>query len=336
MGNDRLEPMLVGFRNLAILLTTLDLVKDYITGHSLILTKGALSVLKQSIVYVLICYALCLPSFLVHNIYLTCLLWSVWPVLFVKWNNVGPIIGIVYTGHGVAMGLKMVSFSMNSSTSLKSFFYFLVAPTLCYQTEYARTRRIDVGLVISLLTQFILSCHLLAKILTLKISSHIHSVDSLEKFVEYSTWSMVAWIVGFYGYFCCYLTMIAELTMFWDRQFYSDWWNAESVKEFWQKWNIPTHKWFKKHILGKNRRAVIFVVSGVLHGYLVAVPTGRLHLWPVLAIMIQYPLLSASQLLMSIIPSRTLKNFFNWLLLSIFGPLTLLSVVKNYGYHQGI
>ncbi|KYO27494.1 inactive serine protease 54 isoform B [Alligator mississippiensis] len=33
-----------------------------------------------------------------------------------------------------------------------------------------------------------------------------------------------------------------------DWQFYFDWWNADSLLQFWSRWNIPAHKWLDRHI----------------------------------------------------------------------------------------
>ena len=45
------------------------------------------------------------------------------------------------------------------------------------------------------------------------------------------------WLLFFYCLFHSYLNLIAELTMFADRRFYSDWWNAGDLAEYWKKWN---------------------------------------------------------------------------------------------------
>jgi len=45
------------------------------------------------------------------------------------------------------------------------------------------------------------------------------------------------WLIIFYSTFHTWLNFLAELTQFADRRFYSDWWNAGNLGEYWRKWN---------------------------------------------------------------------------------------------------
>ena len=45
--------------------------------------------------------------------------------------------------------------------------------------------------------------------------------------------SILVWILGFYSFFHCFLNAFAEIARFADRTFYLDWWNANSLSEFW-------------------------------------------------------------------------------------------------------
>jgi len=45
------------------------------------------------------------------------------------------------------------------------------------------------------------------------------------------------WLFMFYTVFHSYMNFMAELTYFADRRFYSDWWNANDLGEYWRKWN---------------------------------------------------------------------------------------------------
>ena len=44
---------------------------------------------------------------------------------------------------------------------------------------------------------------------------------------------------------------LAELTLFADREFYQDWWNATSVEEFYGKWLKPSYLFYYRHVLRK-------------------------------------------------------------------------------------
>lgn len=330
--SDRLDPLYNGFVTFVIILGYADIFKDILSDNSLIVSREAFGILYQSFVYVLYCYICCLPTFVCKSLIMTIFIWTIAPIIFIYSNNINTVIGGVFAGYGIAIGLKMISFVIKSTknSTLNSFLYFLIAPTLCYQESLVRTTKINLRYSLFLLIQFILCVHILCNIIIYKAKPHLHGNLNLPDSIEFAIYAMIAWIVGFYGFFHCYLPMIAEVVMLKDRNYYSDWWNAQSVQEFWQKWNIPMHKWFKEHILFRRyKRMIIFVVSAVLHEYVVAVPTRKIHLWPMLAILCQYPLLLVSQRLTSRLEYPLVKNALNWILLCIFGPMTLHCICKH-------
>ena len=63
------------------------------------------------------------------------------------------------------------------------------------------------------------------------------------------------WLAMFYSVFHLFLNIMGELTQFGDRRFYSDWWNAGNLGEYWRKWNQPIHNWLQRHML--IRRQII-------------------------------------------------------------------------------
>lgn len=86
------------------------------------------------------------------------------------------------------------------------------------------------------------------------------------------------WLIGFYSIFHCYLNMWAEITKFSDRRFYSDFWNAGDLSEYWRKWNFPVHSFLIRHVYFPLRRRKVnkpfalfmtFFVSAVAHEYVV-------------------------------------------------------------------
>jgi hypothetical protein len=48
---------------------------------------------------------------------------------------------------------------------------------------------------------------------------------------------------------------LAELTLFADREFYQDWWNATSVEEFYGKWLKPQYLFYYRHVLVPLQRS---------------------------------------------------------------------------------
>ena len=86
------------------------------------------------------------------------------------------------------------------------------------------------------------------------------------------------WLLMFYMFFHSYLNLWAELTRFGDRRFYSDWWNAGNLNEYWRKWNFPIHSYLIRHVYYPLRRrrysaifsvTVTFLVSAIFHEYIV-------------------------------------------------------------------
>lgn len=64
-----------------------------------------------------------------------------------------------------------------------------------------------------------------------------------------------------------------------DRNFYSDWWNANNIDTFWRSWNMPVHRWCVRHVylpiveLGYGKAAavlVVFFISAFFHEFLVS------------------------------------------------------------------
>ena len=83
---------------------------------------------------------------------------------------------------------------------------------------------------------------------------------------------------------------------FGDRQFYSAWWNAKDISEYWRYWylnsdfmfrNNPVYNWGKRHIYlaltlkhGVSRdiaTLVVFLISAILHELLIGIPTKNLN-----------------------------------------------------------
>jgi diacylglycerol O-acyltransferase-1 len=87
------------------------------------------------------------------------------------------------------------------------------------------------------------------------------------------------WLTVFWMIFHALLNFYAELTRFADCRFYSDWWNAGNLSEYWRKWNYPIHNWLVRHVYyplirrGINSsiaRLLTFSVSAIFHEYIVA------------------------------------------------------------------
>jgi len=179
---------------------------------------------------------------------------------------------------------------------------FVVFPTLIFQLRYPRTSRISIKRLIRYLAEFLFCFTLMAILIEqymrpllnnahAQMSAHYLQKSwmslmtlSLERWLKLIVPALYLWLLGFFALFHCYLNFLAELTGFADRRFYDDWWNAGGFREYWQKWNLPVHHWFVRHVYVPCRSLglsptltsiLVFVISGLVHEYVIVVP---LHL----------------------------------------------------------
>jgi diacylglycerol O-acyltransferase-1 len=132
-------------------------------------------------------------------------------------------------------------------------------------------------------------CLIYVTIMTQYLAPHIiDCVDNYNKgdlvgivtsFLRIPVPNTYAWLVFFYFSFHTWLNLMAEITGFADRLFYKDWWNSESMGEYWRTWNLPVHNWFLRHVYFPLRRRkygrnfsllVIFTCSALMHEYAIA------------------------------------------------------------------
>jgi diacylglycerol O-acyltransferase-1 len=57
----------------------------------------------------------------------------------------------------------------------------------------------------------------------------------LERMLKLSVPNLAIWVLLFFAFFHSFLNATAELLRFADRQFYKDWWNARTLKDYWNR-----------------------------------------------------------------------------------------------------
>ncbi|PON46824.1 Diacylglycerol O-acyltransferase [Parasponia andersonii] len=126
------------------------------------------------------------------------------------------------------------------NVTLQSLAYFMVAPTLCYQTSYPRTACVRKGWVFRQLVKLIIFTGVMGFIIEqyinpiVKNSQHPLKGDllyAIERVLKLSVPNLYVWLCMFYCFFHLWLNILAELLRFGDREFYKDWWNAKTVEE---------------------------------------------------------------------------------------------------------
>lgn len=230
-----------------------------------------------------------------------------------------PMIGTISQLHAIILGLKICSYAFTNrdlrhaylhpeekhdlppsyiscpyprNITLSNLCYFWWVPTLCYQPAYPRTTHIRWGFVVKRLAEvFILSIFIwfasaqyAAPLLknSLDKIAQLDLLSILERLMKLSTISSIIWLAGFFAIFQSTLNALAEVTMFADREFYSDWWNSQSMASFWRLWNRPVYLFMRRHVhsplVGRGwptwaSSLVVFTISAVLHEVLVGLPT---------------------------------------------------------------
>ncbi|KAL9362407.1 hypothetical protein Peur_045192 [Populus x canadensis] len=228
-------------------------------------------------------------------------------------------------------------------TYFKSLVYFMVAPTLCYQSSYPRTESVRKGWVVQQFVKLIIFTGFMGFIIEqyinpiVKNSQHPFKGNllyAIERVLKLSVPNLYVWLCMFYCFFHLWLNILAELLRFGDREFYKDWWNARTVEEYWRMWNMPVHKWMVRHIYFPCLRnkipkgvaiLVAFLVSAVFHELCIAVPCHVFKLWAFIGIMLQVPLVVITKFLQNKFRSSMVGNMIFWLFFSILGqPMCVL------------
>lgn len=176
--------------------------------------------------------------------------------------------------------------------SFNNLCYFWWAPTLVYQPVYPRTAHIRWSFVLKRIAEvfclsiaiWIASAQYAAPLLQNSLST-ISSLDFpsfLERLMKLSSISLFCWLAGFFALFQSALNALAEVMRFADREFYTDWWNSDSVRRYWSSWNRPVNQFMLRHVymplVARGcpvglAQFLVFFFSATLHELLVGVPT---------------------------------------------------------------
>eukprot|EP00088_Acartia_fossae_P058430 TRINITY_DN6847_c0_g1_i29.p1 TRINITY_DN6847_c0_g1~~TRINITY_DN6847_c0_g1_i29.p1 ORF type:complete len:399 (-),score=36.44 TRINITY_DN6847_c0_g1_i29:314-1510(-) len=232
------------------------------------------------------------------------------------------------------------------------FFWFL--PTLCYEVNFPRTRRIRTGFLVNravevfvcsnicicIIQQYIVPsvAHILLPFYKMELSL------VAERLLKLALPNHLLWLIIFYVFFHSFLNTSAEIMQFADRSFFRDWWNAPNLEVFWKTWNLPVHRWCVRHVYkpmlatGFSKSVAmssVFLLSALLHEYLISVPLRMFHLGVALGMLAQIPLVHLSRCLEQKFGAR-IGNMMVWGSLIIGQPLIIMMyyhdyVIQNYG-----
>uniref|UniRef100_A0A8C7PUB1 O-acyltransferase n=1 Tax=Oncorhynchus mykiss TaxID=8022 RepID=A0A8C7PUB1_ONCMY len=224
-------------------------------------------------------------------------------------------------------------------------YYFVFAPTLCYELNFPRSPRIRKSFLLRRLFEMLFFIQLLIGLVqqwivptiqnSMKPFQDMDFSRMMERMLKLAVPNHLIWLIFFYWFFHSSMNFVAELMQFGDREFYRDWWNSETVTYFWSNWNIPVHKWCLRHFYkpimrrGVNKwvaQTAVFLVSAFFHEYLVSVPLKMFRLWAFMGMMSQIPL--------AWFVGRFLRgnhgNAAVWISLIIGQPVAVLMYVHDY------
>jgi diacylglycerol O-acyltransferase-1 len=172
-----------------------------------------------------------------------------------------------------------------NNLTYQNLYYFIFAPTLCYELNFPRSPRIRkrfilrrcAEILVLLSLQYCLGQQWILPILrTLDRPLNQYSIlQNIERLLRLALPNHLLWLLLFYVYFHSTLNLLAELLCFGDRLFYRDWWNATDLYEFWNRWNTSVHDFCKRHVYkplviqyGFNKiigSLVVFIISAFFH-----------------------------------------------------------------------
>ncbi|XP_069738135.1 diacylglycerol O-acyltransferase 1 [Phaenicophaeus curvirostris] len=260
-----------------------------------------------------------------------------------KWCREGGAVAATPKANG-ELGRNGVTYPEN--LTYRNLYYFLVAPTLCYELSFPRSPRVrkrfllrrlfESGLFFLQLLVGLIQQWMVPTIQnSMKPFRDMDYSRIIERLLKLAVPNHLIWLIFFYWFFHSCLNVVAELLQFGDREFYRDWWNSESVTYFWQNWNIPVHKWCLRHFYkpllrwGASKwvaQAAVFLASAFFHEYLVSVPLRMFRLWAFMGMAAQIPL--------AWFVSKFLRgNYGNaavWMSLIIGQPIAVLMYVHDY------
>ncbi|KAJ8918202.1 hypothetical protein NQ315_014069 [Exocentrus adspersus] len=238
--------------------------------------------------------------------------------------------------------------------TLRDLYYFLFAPTLCYELNFPRTDRIRKRFLAKRIfevlagTQIILCVIQQWMIPSVKNSlipfSNMDYAKASERLLKLAIPNHLAWLCMFYIVFHSWLNLLGEILHFADRSFYNDWWNANNTDVFWRNWNLPVHRWALRHLylpmmeLGYGKYVAgltVFFISAFFHEYMVSVPLKTYKIWAFMGMMGQIPLSHISKYMERSYGPR-FGNLVVWASIIIGQPLCIMMYYHDYSVvHYG-
>ncbi|XP_039892430.1 diacylglycerol O-acyltransferase 1-like [Simochromis diagramma] len=232
----------------------------------------------------------------------------------------------------------------NEHLTFRELYYFLLAPTLCFQRGFPCCPNVRINKLLHRLIEMVVVVQIMVGIVQQWIEpifqrseisfSSMAITTRVEHLVGLVAPTHFLWLLFFFLTHS-YLNFCAELLRFGDRHFYGDWWNATTLIAFWKNWNIPFQRWCHRHIYTRlvernvspsHAELLVFLMSAALCEYMIALPLHSCRLW--IFLMMVFELLVAV----------FLRNYFQgnygnglvWLFLLLGPPLAVATYFHDH------
>uniref|UniRef100_T1GR76 diacylglycerol O-acyltransferase n=1 Tax=Megaselia scalaris TaxID=36166 RepID=T1GR76_MEGSC len=214
----------------------------------------------------------------------------------------------------------------------KDIMYFMFAPTLCYELNFAKTTRIRKHFLLKRFLEVIVGINVMMALFqqwiipsvknSLVPFSNMEVTLVVERLLKLAVPNHLLWLCFFYLTFHSLMNLTGELLHFADRNFYCDWWNANNIDTFWRTWNMPVHRWCVRHLYiplvnkgysQKQASMVVFLFSAFFHDGMMA----------------QLPLSSVSKFFQKNVGPRW-GNIVVWASIILGQPLCIMMYYHDY------
>lgn len=256
----------------------------------------------------------------------------------------------------IVLQLKLHSFAMlrksqnDDNCCWSQYLFHMISPNVVYEASPKRTKVVDYRYIMEKLTGAVF-CWLLAHILIEHyMLSHLNkvrlaSMESVLLDILPSVFipSILVYNILFLLLFEFWLSCLAECLGLSDRHYFADWWNSNSFADFSRTWNIPVHRFIKKHIykvlleqLGAPKSIAnfgCFFVSACLHELVMWAALGRRRLIvehkPIIFAfqMLQLPLMKVGRVVHRWSP--IMANLFFWFGMLFAPPLITILYIRT-------
>ncbi|KAH0476201.1 MAG: uncharacterized protein KVP18_002379 [Porospora cf. gigantea A] len=220
---------------------------------------------------------------------------------------------------------------------------FLVSPALVFEPSFPESegfRPAYFAHKVLVLLLDLVAMYVLCSTYIIPVADRSYSLTFVETFSQLLPPLACLVFVFFHFAFDTVCNCLAELTLYGDREFYSDWWNATTYDEFSRKWNRPVHDWLLTHIylevhqrygIGKwAATATTFLLSAIMHEIFLAVLCRFVRGYMFSLMLLQIPLIALGRYHQD----TTFGNMFFWFGILIGVPLLMVCYTREWSANR--